>query len=459
MALTGLTSDTAADLQPIIPEPRGARRLAQHALLNAGWLVNVAAACLAGALTGLDHRSALLALVLCACWARGPVVAARGRPAPAAGFWRGLVRSLSVMGVLAVVDEVAATPATEGDLVLAGAVTLLLSWVGRAALNRLSSLASAVPSPRQLVVHGNDLASGLRGLAVSPTARFHRAQRSTVDPVPGIVAEAAGGEVDEVLVLPDAPLSADQVRRLSWQLEPFGVGLRLVTRLVRLTGDRVDVRGQGEALTVDVRPRRLGGAAAAVKGCVERLVALVALLLALPVLLLLMALIRVESHGSPLFRQVRVGKDGRPFTMFKLRTMYVDAGETRAALETLNETEGGVLFKMRADPRVTRVGALLRRSSLDELPQLLNVVRGEMSLVGPRPGLPAEVAGYDETASRRLAVLPGLTGLWQVSGRADLSWQQTVDLDLHYVENWRPALDLEIAARTVQAVVRARGAY
>jgi lipopolysaccharide/colanic/teichoic acid biosynthesis glycosyltransferase len=153
-----------------------------------------------------------------------------------------------------------------------------------------------------------------------------------------------------------------------------------------------------------------------------------------------------------------VGRDGRPFRMVKLRTMHRNAEELLAALAKENELDG-VLFKIRRDPRVTRVGYWLRRSSLDELPQLLNVVRGEMSLVGPRPALPAEVAAYDAVARRRLVVKPGITGLWQVSGRSDLLWEESLRLDLYYADNWRLVDDMAIACRTVTAVTRARGAY
>jgi len=159
-----------------------------------------------------------------------------------------------------------------------------------------------------------------------------------------------------------------------------------------------------------------------------------------------------------LFRQRRIGRDGREFDILKFRTMVATAEEDRAALEALNEG-AGPLFKLKSDPRVTRVGAVLRRFSLDELPQFWNVLRGEMSVVGPRPPLPSEVHGYAGTVFRRLYVQPGITGLWQVSGRSDLTWEQSVRLDLHYVENWSLATDLAIIARTASVMVRPRGAY
>jgi lipopolysaccharide/colanic/teichoic acid biosynthesis glycosyltransferase len=154
-----------------------------------------------------------------------------------------------------------------------------------------------------------------------------------------------------------------------------------------------------------------------------------------------------------------VGRGGVEFTMVKYRTMTTTATEDLAALVGLNQVEGGMLFKIRSDPRITPLGAILRRYSIDELPQLWNVVTGQMSLVGPRPALPEEVERYDPDPRRRLAVKPGITGLWQVSGRSDLSWAESVRLDLRYVDNWSLALDLAILCRTVRAVMGHRGAY
>jgi lipopolysaccharide/colanic/teichoic acid biosynthesis glycosyltransferase len=190
----------------------------------------------------------------------------------------------------------------------------------------------------------------------------------------------------------------------------------------------------------------------------ERSAAALALVLLSPLLLVLVVAIRLDSAGPALFRQVRVGRGGRTFRLYKLRTMSTDASARLALLRPDNEADGP-LFKLRADPRITRVGATLRRYSLDELPQLWNVVRGEMALVGPRPALPDEVATYDEIAVRRLAVKPGLTGLWQVSGRSDLPWHVAIRLDVHYVEHWSLGLDLSILTRTPRAVLGHRGAY
>ena len=187
--------------------------------------------------------------------------------------------------------------------------------------------------------------------------------------------------------------------------------------------------------------------------------ALAGLVLLSPLLLASAVAIRAESPGPVLFRQVRVGKRGRPFTMFKFRSMRVTAEAEKQALDAQNESADGVLFKMKSDPRVTRVGRLIRRLSIDELPQLLNVLRGDMSIVGPRPALPAEVDQYDLEARKRLQAKPGLTCLWQISGRSELAFSEQVDLDLRYLQARSLAKDIAIIARTVPAVLTGKGAY
>lgn len=182
------------------------------------------------------------------------------------------------------------------------------------------------------------------------------------------------------------------------------------------------------------------------------------MLLLAPVLAALWIAVRTTSSGPGLFPQRRVGKDGQTFTLYKFRSRYVGAEARKRELAHHNEHDG-VLFKIRDDPRVTPLGKWLRRYSLDELPQLFNVLLGQMSLVGPRPPLPDEVTEYGDDVQRRLVVKPGLTGLWQISGRSDLSWEEAVRLDLRYVENWSLAMDLFILWKTRSAVLRASGAY
>lgn len=281
-------------------------------------------------------------------------------------------------------------------------------------------------------------------------------------PVLGTVAEVADVvsriEVDIVAVHDVDKLGGLQLAKLQWALEEVGAHLSVITPVTNTVERRATVRQAGRRLIVDLAHGCPRGVVAALKGAVDRTVAAVLLVLAFPVIALCALLVKLDNQGPAFFRQVRVRERGREFTMHKLRTMTVDAEEKLEELLQHNEV-GGALFKMKADPRVTRVGAWLRRLSIDELPQLWNVVTGDMSLIGPRPALPHEVEKYDEWARRRLAVKPGLTGLWQVSGRSNLSWIDSVRLDSDYVDNWRPGRDLFIALRTVKAVLSKNGAH
>ena len=236
-------------------------------------------------------------------------------------------------------------------------------------------------------------------------------------------------------------------------------GLELVSTAVEAVHAR---RAGAEEMLEEVRPLgivvpRRRAAQVAQRG-LDLVLAGTLLLVLLPVFLLLAILIRLDTPGPVLFIQNRVGRDGAEFPFFKFRSMVHDAEAKRRALEALNERNGPV-FKMRDDPRITRVGRFLRRTSLDELPQILNVLRGEMSLVGPRPALPREVAQYTPRQRQRLGVTPGVTGLWQVSGRAEVSFEQSIDLDLFYVQNQSLGLYLRILCLTVPAVISGRGAY
>jgi exopolysaccharide biosynthesis polyprenyl glycosylphosphotransferase len=269
---------------------------------------------------------------------------------------------------------------------------------------------------------------------------------------------ARARQADLVIVVPGPDLRGQAIRALAWSLERTGLRMAVSDLAGDAAPHRRQARRLGLSTVVEIAPSRPGAVTRAVKGAVDRLAGLVLLILASPFLAVMMLVIRLDSRGRALFRQERVGRDGRPFVMYKLRTMHEDAERHLPMLREQNDG-AGVLFKMYDDPRVTRVGRLLRRTSMDELPQLINVVRGDMSLVGPRPALPSEVAEYDDVERRRLAVKPGMTGLWQVSGRSNLDWSTSVALDLDYVDNYRLSDDLLIGLRTVGAVVRARGAY
>ncbi len=270
------------------------------------------------------------------------------------------------------------------------------------------------------------------------------------------IVDAVG--TDAVVVIDPSSVGPDHIRRLAWRLEKHEIRLFVVPTLPDVSVRRMALSEVGGTVVVEMRHAELEGARRLVKEAFDRVVAAVALTAVLPLLAALVLAVRIETPGPGLFRQERVGKNGRRFTMLKLRTMTADAEARRDELLAHNDLDG-VLFKMQDDPRVTRVGALLRRYSLDELPQLVNVLCGHMSLVGPRPPLPSEVAAYDEPVHRRLAVKPGITGLWQVSGRSNLSWAESVRLDLRYVEDWSWRMDAAILWRTGRAVLRQDGAY
>ncbi|MBR8741250.1 sugar transferase [Nocardiopsis sp. MG754419] len=281
-------------------------------------------------------------------------------------------------------------------------------------------------------------------------------------PVLGTFTDAAdaaalvGADVVAVLACPE--MDGVELRRLAWRLEKTGTELTVASALMEVAGPRTTIRPVAGLPLLHVEHPELVGARRLFKGAFDRCAAALALVLLSPLFLVLFVLIRTEDGGPALFRQTRVGRGGVEFPVYKFRTMVVGAEALKSVLRSHNEHDG-VLFKMRRDPRVTSVGTWLRRYSLDELPQLVNVVRGEMSLVGPRPPLPEEVARYGHDVRRRLVVKPGLTGLWQVSGRSDLSWEESVRLDLRYVENWSLTLDIQILWKTWSAVIRGAGAY
>lgn len=268
----------------------------------------------------------------------------------------------------------------------------------------------------------------------------------------------ASVQADTVAVAGTSALSTRELRELAWDLEGTGVDLALSPALTDVAGPRIHVRPVAGLPLLHVEEPTFGGVRKLVKDLIDLVAALVLVLLLAPVLVVIAALIKREDGGPVFYRQERVGRDGRSFRIWKFRSMRVDADRMLADLAAHNEHDGP-LFKMKQDPRLTRIGITIRKYSLDELPQLFNVVLGSMSLVGPRPPLQTEVDQYADHVHRRLLVKPGMTGLWQVSGRADLEWDEAVRLDLYYVENWSVALDFMILWKTMFAVIRGSGAY
>ena len=268
--------------------------------------------------------------------------------------------------------------------------------------------------------------------------------------------ERSGADTVVVSALPGR--SSRLLRRLSWSLEGLGVDLVVVPSLTDVAGPRIHVRPVAGLPLLHVEEPEFTGARRIVKSIFDWVAAAVLGILAAPFMAVIALAIKLDDGGPVILRQTRVGVHGKEFPCFKFRSMIVDAERHLEELRADNQHHG-VLFKIRNDPRITRVGRVIRKLSLDELPQLFNVMRGEMSLVGPRPPLPREVEQYGEDVRRRLLVRPGITGLWQVSGRSNLSWDDSVRLDLYYVENWSLSADLVILAKTVGAVVSRNGAY
>jgi exopolysaccharide biosynthesis polyprenyl glycosylphosphotransferase len=261
-----------------------------------------------------------------------------------------------------------------------------------------------------------------------------------------------------VLVARGGYATSQELRRIAWDLEGSDIDLIVVPSLTDVAGPRIHMRPVAGLPLLHVEQPQAGEAGGLSKRLFDLVVSSCALVVLSPLLLVVAVVVKVHDGGPVFFRQARIGRRGEPFGMLKFRSMVVDAEHRLADIAHLNESDG-VLFKVRDDPRITPFGRFIRRYSIDELPQLANVLRGQMSLVGPRPPLPAEVDRYADDVHRRLLVRPGLTGLWQVSGRSGLSWEESVRLDLYYVDNWSMLADLVIIAKTVRAVLGKHGAY
>jgi exopolysaccharide biosynthesis polyprenyl glycosylphosphotransferase len=298
--------------------------------------------------------------------------------------------------------------------------------------------------------------------ACTPSGAGTNGSRNILDvPVVGdldSVARVVGSGRHRVVSVAQTPgWTTRRLHHLAWDLEGTGVELVVDPGLMEVAGPRLHVAAVDGLPLLRLTEPAFTGVSRVIKAVIDRLAAGLLLLLIAPVMTALA--IAVRSDGGPVFyRQSRVGQHGKSFPMIKFRSMVVNADQLRSELTDGNQG-AGPLFKLRQDPRVTRVGAFLRKYSLDELPQLLNVLAGSMSLVGPRPPLPEEVACYSRDAQRKFLVKPGMTGLWQISGRSDLSWEESIRLDLRYVENWSLALDILILWKTVGAVLRGTGAY
>ena len=444
---------------------RGVRRRARVSLLCWDLLAAFAVAVMVSLASPLVSMPAVA--VLLGCWA-ACLTLARASEAPIVGSRAAcLARVLRAGGALALAGSalslVPGASLATGQAFAAAITCVALSCAIRAVLQVRQSDGGRVlvvggPAERQHAVAALERRAGpaleVNSICVQLDSGVGSPGEISV-PFQEVPAHAQRIGAHSVVVIPGPGLDPVRLRRLLWLMEDARLPCFVGTGLLGVAAARLATSDVGGLPLVRVHAANRSGPAWVLVEWADRCIAAVALALLLPLLLLLGVVIRRDSPGPAIYRQARVGRDGRIFTIFKLRTMT----DERLVETRLENDCDGVLFKMRRDPRITPLGSRLRKYSLDELPQLANVVLGQMRLVGPRPALPAEVAAYDEDARRRLAVRPGITGLWQVSGRSDLTWEETVRLDLHYVDNWSPWLDLLILGRTVGAVLGHRGAY
>ena len=383
-------------------------------------------------------------------------------------YRRLLTASVWMFGMLAVLAYSLQYSVARGYVAITFPLGLLAlaatRWMWRQWLNaqrRRGSMASKV-----LIVGTEDEAVPLArhierfhtsGLQVAGIFRSTFGER-TITPA-AVAREATVLGVSAVAVTPSAHLEPGQLRDLRWALEDLDADLIVAPALTGIAGPRVHSRPIEGLPLLHIDSARYDGVMRYVKESFDRAFSLVALVVLSPVFLLLGALVKATSPGPAFYQQERVGLDGRAFHIWKFRSMRKDADSELMGRLHAQGKAGVPLFKLTNDDRVTGVGRVMRKWSLDELPQLFNVLRGDMSLVGPRPQRPAEVALYDHAALRRLKIKPGLTGLWQVSGRSDLPWEEAVEMDLYYVENWSFSFDILLIWRTLFAVVRGSGAH
>ena len=390
--------------------------------------------------------------------------------------------TISTFGTVAIISMLFKLEIARGYLMIAlptGVILLLMSrWVARRVVVR-ARIGHGRCITRLLVVGSPQAVRDL-------TLGFSRAPGSGYDivgacvpgqydrpniGVPGIgtipvlgdesaVAQAAVASGSHaVAVAATEQLHGAGLRRLSWELENLDVDLLVAPGVIDVAGSRLHMRPVAGLPLIHVEKPQYNGAKRFQKQAFDFTFSGLALLCGLPLLLLIALSVKLSSRGPVLYRQKRIGLDGVPFEMIKFRTMVVGADAMLEEIAHLNESDSGVLFKIRKDPRVTPLGRFLRKYSLDELPQFINVFTGQMSVVGPRPPLENEVATYDDHTMRRLLVKPGITGLWQISGRSDLSWEDSVRLDMFYVENWSIMADLVIAVKTARVVFTHAGSY
>ncbi len=385
------------------------------------------------------------------------------------------VVNASILGTVAVAiaANMAGILPSRGGLILLGLCAVVVVTIEREIARRIFlRLRAGGRMVRYVVVaganpEGREIAAMLQAepwLGYQVVGFVDDHARST-EPVPGVSLLGSTADLPGILreypntsvIVAASGVDSDVTNRLARDLLDQGVHVELSSTLRDISSQRLTVRPLGRFPIVYVEPVTRGGWRAWAKRSFDVVGASVGLVLAAPILAIIAIAVKLDSRGPVLFRQVRVGRDSEPFEVLKVRTMVADAESLLADLQDLNEADGP-LFKMANDPRITRVGRILRATSLDELPQLWNVLRGDMSLVGPRPALPHETEEWDALLTQRLRVKPGITGMWQVNGRSDTSFEDYTRLDLYYVDNWSLATDLAILAKTVPVVLLRKGA-
>jgi exopolysaccharide biosynthesis polyprenyl glycosylphosphotransferase len=433
---------------------------------------------------GVDYTA--VSLMIAVLWilalsinrSRSPRVIGSG----AEEYRRVWLATLSVFGGVAIISMLFKLEIARGYLVIAlpaGLLFLALGrWIARQVVVRARRRNGSCIT-RVLVVGSPAAVRDLtKSLAREPGSEYQVVgaclpgpmRRDHVD-VPGVGAVPTYGDESDVVnavritgshavaVTATERLDGRGIRDLSWELEKLDIDLLVSPGVVDIAGPRLQMRPVAGLPLIHVEKPQYSGAKRFQKRFFDIAFSSAVLIFGLPLLIPVAIAIKLTSKGPVFYRQERIGLDGHPFEMIKFRTMVDGADKMVDKLAAHNESEGGVLFKIREDPRVTRVGRILRKYSIDELPQFINVLKRDMSVVGPRPPLATEVQSYDDHAMKRLLVRPGITGLWQVSGRSDLSWEDSVRLDLFYVENWSMISDLLIAIKTVKAMFSASGAY
>jgi exopolysaccharide biosynthesis polyprenyl glycosylphosphotransferase len=429
-------------------------------------------------LAGFTINYTLFSLTLILAWALALAIAATREfqilGAGAEEYKRVATASVQLFGIVAILGFALQIQFSRGYLLVAlpvGTAALLAErWLWRQRL--ISVRRRGGFSARCIVVGGADevrdtvstlrreSSAGYRPIAVSVTTPGIAADLDLpLTPIAQILPALEEHQADTVIMLAGHGLSAREIREISWMLVPDEQHLIMVPSLVDVAGPRIHTRPVAGLPLVHVETPRYRGAGRFTKRLFDVIGSLVLLTVLSPLLLVAAIAVATTSPGPLLFRQERVGLHGKTFQLLKFRSMVVDADQMLGMVREQQDAGNEVLFKLKDDPRVTPVGRLMRRCSIDELPQLINVLTGTMSLVGPRPPLDREVEHYDEVARRRLLVRPGLTGLWQVSGRSTLSWEDSIRLDLFYVENWSLVGDVVLIWRTLRAVVARDGAY